>query len=376
LRPRQAAVSLSALVLLATGLGAEPIFLGRQYNRCTACHYSPTGGGLLTPYGRSLSRQELSTTGRSDPSVQAAPGTGEQAFLFGATGDALGPLDLGIDLRPSHLSLGSGPTGTDRNLLMTADLLAAWRSHGWTVYGEFGRQPRLDGTKWDSYEHWVGYQSENGLGFRVGRFLPAYGIRFADHTAYTRAGLGLAMFDQLYALELSKTGDHHLLQFALSPGRADSIVHDDGQRAFTTSGRLQLDLGSRNVLVFSGLYRGKATLEPANGAGGIAFGIAPARRLSIWTEADAQFRSGSSGAPAYTLLNETSLEVYPGLWLKISPQLRTDYGDTSGGSFRWAFEANLLPRTHWNVGLSYYRDKTRASGSVFETFLAQLHLYL
>ena len=197
MRPRQAAVSLSALLLLGTGLGAEPIFLGRQYNRCTACHYSPTGGGLLTPYGRSLSRQELSTTGRSDPSVQAAPGKGEEAFLFGALGDALGPVSLGIDLRPSHLSLGTGPTGTDRNLLMTADLLAAWRSHGWTVYGEFGRQPRIDETKWDSYEHWVGFQSEKGLGFRVGRFLPAYGIRFADHTAYTRAGLGLTIYAAL-----------------------------------------------------------------------------------------------------------------------------------------------------------------------------------
>ncbi len=259
---------------------------------------------------------------------------------------------------------------------MTGDLWAAWRSHGWTIYGDFGRQPRLDGTKWDSYEHWVGYQSDGGWGFRVGRFLPAYGIRFADHTAYTRAGLGLAQYDQLYALELSQTGDHYLLQVALSPGRADSIVHDDGLKAFTATARLQLDLDSRNVLVFSGLYRDKATLLPQNGAAGVAYGFSPLRRLTVWTEADAQFQNGSPGAPAYTLLNETSVEVYRGLWLKVSPQLRTDYGDTSGGSFRWAFEANLLPRTHWNVGLSYYHDKARTTGFVFETFLAQLHLYL
>ena len=43
-----------ALLLGATGVGAEPMFLSKQYNRCTSCHYSPTGGGLLTPYGRSL----------------------------------------------------------------------------------------------------------------------------------------------------------------------------------------------------------------------------------------------------------------------------------------------------------------------------------
>ena len=60
---------------------------------------------------------------------------------------------------------------------MTADVLAAWRAHGWTVYGELGRQPRSTGAKIDSYEHWVGYEIEHGLGFRVGRFLPAYGVR-------------------------------------------------------------------------------------------------------------------------------------------------------------------------------------------------------
>jgi hypothetical protein len=40
------------------------------------------------------------------------------------------------------------------------------------------------------------------------------------------------------------------------------------------------------------------------------------------------------------------------------------------------FEANLLPRTHFNVDVSYYRDKNRASELVSKTFLAQLHLYL
>ena len=64
------------------------------------------------------------------------------------------------------------------------------------------------------------------------------------------------------------------------------------------------------------------------------------------------------------------------MWLKFSPQIRTDYGDTSGGSVRVVFEANLLPRTHWNVGASYYRDRSRVSDLVTKTFLFQLHLYL
>jgi hypothetical protein len=367
-----------AAVGLALGSGlaeAEPMFLSRQYTRCTTCHYSPTGGGLLTPYGRSLSRQDLSTTGRSDP---GQPPGKEEAFLWGALGDALGPVQVGIDVRPAHLGLDfGGGTTTTRDFFMNGDLLAAYRVNGWTVYGEVGREPLSpEGSKIDSYEYWVSYAPEKGIGFRVGRFLPAYGVRLADHTAFTRTSMGLNTYDQVYGLELSRTGEHDLLQASVGPGRADSILHDDGRRAFTATARYQRDLGSRSVLVVSGLYRDASRIDVRNGAGGLAFGFAPASRLSTWTEADAQFRQGSPGAPAYTLLNETAFEVYRGLWLKVSPQLRTDYSNTSGGAWRMAFEADLFPRTHWNVDVSYYRDKNRTSDIVTKIFLAQLHLYL
>jgi hypothetical protein len=376
---RTVALAALPLALGAASLGAEPMFLSKQYNRCTSCHYSPTGGGLLTPYGRSLSHQELSTTGPSYPTVPPpAKGRGEESFLWGALGDALGPVDVGIDVRPGYLGLDiGGPTSSSKEFLMTADLLAAWRAHGFTVYGEVGRKPAIgqDSAGIYSYEHWVGYEASNGLGFRVGRFMPAYGVRLSDHTAYTRSPLGFDKYDQVYALEVSHTGQKHLLELSVGPGSADAVFHGD-PHPFTATGRFQWDLGPRTALVFSGLYRDKTTLVPANGASGVAFGFAPTRRISIWTEADAQFQQGTSGAPAYSLMNETAFEVFRGFWLKISPQLRTNYGDTSAGVFRWALDADFLPRTHWNLEVSYYHDQARGgSGFVYETLLAQVHLY-
>jgi hypothetical protein len=375
---RRAAAAL-ILLLGATGAGAEPMFLSKQYNRCTSCHYSATGGGLLTPYGRSLSRQELSTKNPYDPRVPPpGPGKTEESFLWGALGDVLGPVQLGIDLRPSHLALDvGGPTSSTMDFFMTADFMAALRTHGFTAYGEVGRKPAI-GTEPAgvySYEHWIGYQSSRGLGFRAGRFYPAYGIHFADHTDFTRAPLGLSYYDQVYALEVTHSGERHLLQVSVGPGRADDVVHGD-PHAFTTTGRFEWDFGPRTALVFSGLYRDATSLQPRNGATGIALGIAPARRLSNWTEVDAQFQQGTTGAPAYVLLNETSFEVFRGLWLKFAPQIRTDYGNTSGGTLRMSFEANLLPRTHWNVDVSYYHDRTRLTGYTYETLLLQLHLYI
>jgi hypothetical protein len=368
---RRTTLASFALGLLSTAAAAEPVFLSRQYTRCTNCHYSPTGGGLLTPYGRSLSREELSTWGRSRGS--GPPGR-EQEFLFGALGDALRPVSLGIDLRPSHLDVAAPAFDATRDLLMNAELMAAAQRGSWTLYASVGRQPRGDDARVASFEHWVSYKTERGLGIRAGRFLPAYGVKLADHTSFGRATLDLDNDDQVYGLELSFAGDRHLVQVSAGPGEAD-FVDDDLRRAFTATGRWQFDLRPRVALVTSGLFRDASGLAPARGATGLALGFAPTSRLALWTQADARFREGTSGGPAYTLLADAGFEAYPGVWVRFSPQLDTGF-DNSDGLLRLAFGLNLLPRTHWNALLSYYVDRDRATDRSTKTLLLQLHLYL
>src|SRR6187549_3048728 len=109
LQPAPACLLVACLLAIAvSNASAEPLFLAKQYTRCTACHYSPTGGGLLTPYGRLLSHRELSTTGgETAPAADATDAPhGEQAFMHGVLGDALGPVHLGLEMRPSHLRIG------------------------------------------------------------------------------------------------------------------------------------------------------------------------------------------------------------------------------------------------------------------------------
>jgi hypothetical protein len=75
------------------------------------------------------------------------------------------------------------------------------------------------------------------------------------------------------------------------------------------------------------------------------------------------------------VVSEASVEVYRGIWLKFSPQLRTS-GEAPGSSDlrRLALAADLLPRTHWNVNVSYYRD--HAFDASASTLLVQLHLFM
>ena len=357
---------------------AEPTFLSKQYPRCTACHYSPSGGGLLTPYGRSLSREEISTFGRQGASGVPAAGStaGEEGFLFGALSSE-SPLQLGLDVRPSHVDVDvPGRHIPNRNFLMNLDLQAAWRRDRWTAYGSIGRAPAHGGGELVSYEHWVSWQVTDTVSVRGGRFLPAYGVRFADHTSFTRARLDLAEDDQVYGIELGVSTDRTLLQVSAGPGRAESLIDADGRQAFTSSARFQIDLSPRTVVAASALYRGASDTAARSTGTGLSFGYAPAPWLTTWTHADVQFQRLDASGRAYIFANQTSVEALRGVWLRISPQLRWTDADPRSEIRRVVYGLDFYPRTHWHVNLSYYRDRLPYSGRSTRTLLAQLHLYL
>ena len=166
-----------------------------------------------------------------------------------------------------------------------------------------------------------------------------------------------------------------LVQVMVSPGKAEAILHDRDDRGLSTTARWQFDLTPRTALVGSALYRDSTNREPRSGAAGAAVGFAPGPHLSIWTEVDAHLQSKAVGGRSWVVVNETAVEVYRGLWLKISPQLRTSGGAPGFSDLRrLAIAADLLPRTHWNVNISYYRDRTLDIST--SVLLAQLHVYL
>ena len=264
----------------------------------------------------------------------------------------------------------------DRNFLMNLDLQAAWRQDRWTVYGTAGRTPSRGGSDFVSYEHWVAWQATERVSVRGGRFLPAYGVRFADHTSFTRAGRDLGEDDQIYGVEVGVSTDLALLQVSVGPGRAESLLDGDGRGAMTASGRLQLDLGPRTVVAGSVLHRARSEAAPRSTDAGLSFGYAPAARLTTWTHADVRFQRLPAGGRSYIVANQTSVELLRGVWFRVSPQTRWTDTDPRGEVRRMVYGLDLYPRTHWHVNLSYYRDHRPAGGRRIRTLLAQLHLYL
>src|SRR5207237_853277 len=117
----------------------------------------------------------------------------------------------------------------DTSFLMNADVLAAYDADGWTLYGEVGHRPRLAGGGVYSYEYWAARKLNDNWSVRVGRFFPAYGVRFADHTSLNRIDLGFDKYDQVYALEATLSSGNRLVQISGGPGRAESVLHEQGR---------------------------------------------------------------------------------------------------------------------------------------------------
>jgi hypothetical protein len=214
---RLSALAILALVLAAGTADAYPQFtLALGSDRCTACHFSPAGGGLLNDFGRDESGDTLS-------------GRGDGRFAHGAWTPPSW-LALGADVR---LAAGLKQLADqERELLafpMQADtytrIVVSRVSLNLTIGLNGAARSRADGANPLSYvasrQHYLMYESSSGnMTVRAGRFFPVFGVRTQDHTAYPRRYMDQSTLEEPYALEVGISGstwDGHLAGFIGNP---------------------------------------------------------------------------------------------------------------------------------------------------------------
>jgi hypothetical protein len=173
-----------ATLLLSQTSWALPEFVRYGYNNCTACHYSPSGGGVLNPYGREFSANTLSMIDGGGP------------FLFGAVNL---PSWLAMQGELSTLNLRDNDpatnTTTPTNIFMQEDLEAALVSKHFVLDATIGRQDSAPSphSEFFSRRFYLDYKPTDQISIRAGKFLRNYGINTDDHETEVKEGLG---FDQ------------------------------------------------------------------------------------------------------------------------------------------------------------------------------------
>jgi hypothetical protein len=166
-----------------------------DYAGCNMCHADPSGGGLLTAYGRAQGEVLLRTRYGFEKESDD-PGKMAQ-FLFGAV-----PLPesllLGGDFRVMQLHVEvPGSPSTDQLIWMQADLEGQWSIDRVHLNGSIGYVPQGDlpaslthtsQQNLVSRVHWVGVDVDEDKRWmlRAGRMNLPFGIRSVEHTLWVR----------------------------------------------------------------------------------------------------------------------------------------------------------------------------------------------
>jgi hypothetical protein len=225
-----------ALIALSGRASAYPQFqFSSGTNRCSQCHYSPAGGGLITSWGRDESGDTISLGG-------------DGAFLHGLWAPPSW-LALGADVRLAALRNDVGgpetpeyaafPMQTDVYArLAFGDQVSLYLEGG--VRGDVGRDESVNGRitsvadRFISREHYLMWR-QGGTGFylRAGRFFAPYGLRFVEHTYYVRRYTGYDLYDETYTLSGGYVADDwelHASLFAPPPESFPDALQSVGLR--------------------------------------------------------------------------------------------------------------------------------------------------
>lgn len=368
---RLTAVLVLALVMVAGRADAYPqLQLASGSDRCTACHVSPAGGGLLTDFGRSEAGDTVSRGG--DGSF--LHGLWEPPRWLQLGGDVRGALGV-RHLRDRRETLAF-PMQADLYLRAGTDALALVVTAGLRGAAREPRPPLVE--RLASREHYLLWRPTDGVYVRAGRFFPVLGLRLADHTAYVRRYLGLHTLEEPYGLAAGRSWgswEAHASAFIPSPVPAlGSGVPATGaalyveRRIFgetaTVAGQTRLALGPDDGRALVGVV-GKRWFEQAG--------------LMLMGELDLQRQWFDAGPTRWQLAAYLGARKQLVHGVELGAALQRWQPDLTLRSARDAFELDVqyFPWAHVEVGALL---RAAASGSDLDQpgllGLLQLHYYL
>lgn len=215
------------------------------YPNCMACHVSPTGGGTLNDYGRSLSKELMSTWSWNK----------SEQVLFGALPENE-KLKIGGDIRWIQSHFENSNIRQGRNFLMQQNIELAYHIAKTWIVGSFGtiEGPKQVPQKGEflSERHYLLSEWGEGLFVRVGKFKTQFGVNDPNHNRFTRSSLGFGAGSETYNLEISKFSENDELFIGTSLGRLDTPREKRSEKNINlTYARY---FGEKNKVGVSGLF--------------------------------------------------------------------------------------------------------------------------
>lgn len=347
-------------VLCAQRALAYPEMVRHGYMNCTSCHISPSGGGILNPYGRVQAEEVLSTWFKE----------GESAPLHGLLPEPE-PLSFGGQFRLLQLRNEDSTQVLGRTVLMQADLEAGIKWRNFQLVGTAGVRDSFPRVGFISRRHYLIFRpsEQSPWSFRVGRFHPNSGIMMADHEIATKAGIGVGVPDQepynAEAAWLGEKFDVFVTAILGHPG-----VNPERGAAL----RASMNFGDASKLGLTYAWTSKTGLT-RQVVGPYAI-IGFSEHFFLLAEGYLQSLTTTSskfGPAAYARLN---YEFYRGVHGYLTGDVgQTDTALPPTGAF--GFGAQFFPRPHFELRAEYNRRQDARTGRIPADYAwAMFHYYL
>lgn len=195
---------------------AFPEMIRLGYVNCTACHVAPTGGGLMTDYGRSISSEALSTW--------AAPK--EELPGHGFLPEPPAWLKIGGDIRVIQTYVDNAQATSTTAFPMQADFDFGLNLHKfWYVQslGVQGGPEQAPGRgEFVAHHYYAMYNVTDESYGRGGKYLLPFGLNIPDHTSFIKRNLGFDQGQETYNIDGGSVGEKWNFIGALSFGRKDN----------------------------------------------------------------------------------------------------------------------------------------------------------
>lgn len=356
-----------ASLFYPASLFSFPEMVRHGYNNCTVCHFSPSGGGILTEYGRELSREILSHIAKEN----------EEKFLYNLVRPPKW-LNFGGDIRALQLYRDTSSVEEAKFILMQADLEAALTCKKFYVVGTVGRKAAAKVSSFTDHlisrRHFLLFQMTDEFSIRGGRFFPAFGLSIADHPVVTRRGLGWDQGDETYNIESAWLGETLNAYLTAILGKPDAGKSGQ-ERGIALSS--SLFFGDRFKTGISYLYS-EDKIQKRHLLGPYAIlGITP--RVFLLTETDFQNKKREKTEEfGFVNYQRFDVEFLQGFHLFLSHEISKSDFDSSKSFIRnYGIGFQCFPRPHWEFALQWQKEKNRTVSEKYSDLLTFLmHFYL
>lgn len=336
---------------------------------------------MLNAYGRSLSRELLSQ--KSLFGKQSSEN--DEQFAMGLA-DLPSWLEMGGNIRLLQTFVESKQASKGRFLIMQVDL--DFLFHISKKIKSFISLGRIESSKPEATVKDFAYIPRWGFdfslspedqvdqwGFRLGRFLPAYGIYFSEHTFVTRSLLEFGPGQERYAGELSLVNDQYTVLATGIWGQASGLTNK-----FEQGGVLQVmrAVGEKSKLGLN-YYQTERELGELKYTrkiyGAVAYMGFTSECYGL-LEVNQPF--GSDEKAGLMDVFKLGYEIFQGFQIFATQEYANLNTEKSDPKFEaYGIGAQWFPRTHWDLYGVYRREKNTALDKDYQDVVWLIgHFYL